>query len=64
MKKAIINVTKHSTDTWENTEVRLFGLLVFKKHETFSDDRPRKVGFDVIPSDNTGIVEDDYDYDE
>lgn len=64
MKKAIVNVTKRSTDTWENTEVRLFGLLVFKKHEKFPDVKPEKIGFDVIPSDNTGIVEDDYDYDE
>lgn len=61
MKKAIINVVKHSTDTWENTEVRLFGLLVFKKHETFPDDRPRKVGFDLdtTPRPNMGLLYED-----
>lgn len=61
MKKAIINVTRHSTDTWENTEVRLFDLLVFKKHETFSDDRPRKIGFDLdtVQRQNMGLLYED-----
>lgn len=61
MKKAIINVTKHSADTWENTEVRLFGLLVFKKHETFPDNKPQKIGFEAIPTNNTGLLYEDYD---
>lgn len=50
MKKAIINVTKHNTDSWENTEVRLFGLLVFKKHETFPDNKPKNIGFEAVPN--------------
>lgn len=61
MKKAIINVVKRSTDTWENTEVRLFGLLVLKKHETFPDDRPRKIGFDLNTAQrpNMGLLYED-----
>lgn len=62
--KPIISITKHCTYTKDITEVRLLGVLVYKKHETFPDDRPRKIGFDALPSNNSGIVEDDDDWDE
>lgn len=57
--KALIRVTKKSDDRHEVVEVRFCGLLVYRRRETFPDDKPTPIGFNVMPTGAKGFIDEE-----
>lgn len=57
--KAVIRVTKNSDEQHEVVKVRFCGVLVYERSETFPDDKPAPIGFNVIPPEAPGFIDEE-----
>lgn len=62
--KALIRVTKKSDERHEIVKVRFCGVFVYERSETFPDDKPTPIGFNVIPSEAPGFIDDEEEFED